>query len=88
VFYYWNFQEQKRNQFGDDELPIQAYLVGWALATAGLIQLPAFALYKIFTYSAPTLQEKIRGAFRPLDNWGPEDEKLQAEYILFLRHAD
>jgi hypothetical protein len=56
-FYYWNFEEQKRSQFGDDKLPIQAYLVGWTLATAGLIQLPAFAIYKIVTFAAPTLKE-------------------------------
>lgn len=57
VVYYYYDEYQKKKLLKDDPYPVGAYIVGWCLATAGLIQLPAIAIYKVYTYDAPTLRE-------------------------------
>lgn len=83
-YYYYDFENQRKNNLGGKEYPAGAYALGWTLATAGLIQLPAIAIYNICTNKAPTLREKIIASFKPLSNWGPSDEKLHREYTLYL----
>jgi solute carrier family 6 (neurotransmitter transporter, glycine) member 5/9 len=83
-FYYYDFENQKNQNLENKEYPAGAYIIGWILATAGLIQLPAIAAYNIYKTSAPTLREKIINAFKPLPSWGPRDEKLHREYTLYL----
>lgn len=29
--------------------------------------------------------QKIKGAFKPTSHWGPRDEKLHAEYLIYMR---
>jgi len=57
VYYHYNYNEIKENELGKEELPLAATLVGYALAFVGLVQLPAIAIYKIYTDPADTLLE-------------------------------
>ena len=58
AYYYWNYREQKAQNLGNEEnYPTEAFIVGWCLATAGLIQLPIIAIYEVYKYDAPTLRE-------------------------------
>lgn len=58
VYYYWNYEEQRTKDLGKEEgYPIVAYIFGWCLAIAGLIQLPAIAIYEIYKFEAPTIKE-------------------------------
>lgn len=57
-YYYWNFNDQKKENLGKDEdYTTGSFIAGWSLALAGLIQLPAFAIYEIYRFKAPSLKE-------------------------------
>lgn len=57
VAYYYYDEYQKKKVMTVDPYPTGAYIAGWCLALAGLIQLPAIAIYKVCTHDAPTLRE-------------------------------
>lgn len=54
-YYYWNYEEQKTKNLGKEKQTTEAIVVGWCLATAGLIQLPIIAIYEIWKNDSPTL---------------------------------
>ena len=58
IYYYWDFEEQRNSGLGrESDYPPMAYAIGWCLALSGLLQLPAFAIYEIYKFEAPTLRE-------------------------------
>lgn len=58
--------------------------VGWTITAFGLIQLPLWAIYAVIKQKGDTLFDKIRGAFRPVPNWGPLDPAINERYQKYI----
>lgn len=61
--------------------PTLAYAIGGAITIFYLMQLPLFIMIAIIKNKGQTLYKKIRGAFKPANNWGPQDPILNRQYI-------
>lgn len=48
IYYLWNFEHPKD---GQQEYPVIAHFIGWCLAAIGLLQVPIFAIHKIYRRS-------------------------------------
>lgn len=48
------------------------------------MQLPIWAIYAIMKQKGNTLSEKIYGAFRPNDKWGPVDPTNYEKYQKYI----
>ncbi|EDS37051.1 conserved hypothetical protein [Culex quinquefasciatus] len=56
------------------------YAFGWCVFAAGVLQLPAWALYAVLKRKEATWQDRIASCFKPTHDWGPEDPELNAKY--------
>lgn len=64
------------------------YNIGWCITAVGVIQLPAFAFHAVYKQKGETLWDKVRGAFQPVENWGPIGNVLNKEYNVFINKTD
>ncbi|KAG4076274.1 hypothetical protein HA402_014823 [Bradysia odoriphaga] len=62
------------------EYPHYAYAIGWVISAVGIMQLPFWALYAVYQQKGDTLMERIKGALKPTDDWGPKDAELKRTY--------
>ncbi|XP_035794367.1 sodium-dependent nutrient amino acid transporter 1-like [Anopheles albimanus] len=61
-------------------IPTGYNALGWCLFAFSALQLPGWAIYAIIKRKGPTWQESVRAAFRPMADWGPEDDQKRASY--------
>ncbi|XP_055854041.1 sodium-dependent nutrient amino acid transporter 1 isoform X1 [Episyrphus balteatus] len=66
--------------YKDVKFPSWGYAIGWTITAFGVAQVPIWACVAIVKQPGDTLMEKVRGAFRPKANWGPNDLVLREQY--------
>jgi hypothetical protein len=66
------------------QYPSTLYALGWCLTGTCLAMFPIFAMISVLKQKGDSLKEQICGAFKPLNNWGPQDPKLSIDYTNFL----
>uniref|UniRef100_A0A2M4A894 Sodium-dependent nutrient amino acid transporter 1 n=1 Tax=Anopheles triannulatus TaxID=58253 RepID=A0A2M4A894_9DIPT len=62
------------------KVPAGYNALGWCLFAFSALQLPGWAIYAILKRKGPTWRESVRAAFRPMADWGPEDDQKRANY--------
>ncbi|ETN63082.1 Sodium and chloride-dependent glycine transporter [Anopheles darlingi] len=62
------------------KVPTGYNALGWCLFAFSALQLPGWAIYAILKRKGPTWRESVRAAFRPMADWGPEDDQKRANY--------
>lgn len=60
--------------------PTGVYIFGWSLTSLCLIQLPLFMVIAIYRRKDTSVTDKIRSAFKPQENWGPQNFVLKEQY--------
>ncbi|XP_050095725.1 sodium-dependent nutrient amino acid transporter 1-like isoform X1 [Anopheles aquasalis] len=60
--------------------PNGMYAFGWCIFAAGVLQLPAWAVYTFLKRKEPDWKDRLVHCFRPTHDWGPEDPELNAKY--------
>lgn len=53
---------------------------GWCIFAAGVLQLPAWAIYTFLKRKEPDWRDRLLHCFKPTHDWGPEDPELNAKY--------
>ncbi|KAL9703118.1 hypothetical protein quinque_006636 [Culex quinquefasciatus] len=56
------------------------YAFGWCVFAAGVLQLPAWAVYTVLKRKETNWKERISSCFRTTYDWGPEDTELNVKY--------
>ena len=54
---------------------------GYCLLGLAVIQVPIWAIYELFRVPKPTFGGKLKGVFRPTDNWGPKNPRVKDEWM-------
>uniref|UniRef100_A0A182IT24 Transporter n=2 Tax=Anopheles atroparvus TaxID=41427 RepID=A0A182IT24_ANOAO len=60
--------------------PDGMYAFGWCIFAAGVLQLPAWAVYTFLKRKEPDWRDRLAHCFKPTHDWGPEDPELNAKY--------
>ncbi|XP_036330329.1 sodium-dependent nutrient amino acid transporter 1 isoform X2 [Rhagoletis pomonella] len=77
IYFFATYQSLTYNNV---EYPNWAYALGWTITALGVIQVPLWAIVAIVRQPGESVNEKVRGAFRPVRNWGPSDPLLREQY--------
>ncbi|XP_058828159.1 sodium-dependent nutrient amino acid transporter 1-like [Topomyia yanbarensis] len=56
------------------------YAFGWCVFAAGVLQLPAWAVYTLMKRKEPRWRDQLTNCFKPTSDWGPEDPELNIKY--------
>lgn len=62
--------------------------MGWTISAIGILQLPLWACHAIVRQKGDTLHEKIVGAFKPKENWGPKDPTNLERYKKYVANFE
>ena len=54
---------------------------GYGLLGLAVIQVPIWAIYELFRVPKPSFGGKLKGVFKPTDNWGPKNPRIKAEWM-------
>lgn len=63
--------------------PNWANIIGWALASVSMLQIPFWAVVMVWKQPAATLKEKLSMSVRSTVEWGPSDASLRSEWLAF-----
>ncbi|XP_067628891.1 sodium-dependent nutrient amino acid transporter 1-like [Eurosta solidaginis] len=81
IYFYATYESLTYNNL---QYPTWAYALGWIITAVGIAQVPFWAVVVIIRQPGESLSEKIRGAFRPVEGWGPSDPLLREQYYKLL----
>ncbi|XP_055535859.1 sodium-dependent nutrient amino acid transporter 1-like isoform X2 [Wyeomyia smithii] len=56
------------------------YALGWCVFAAGVLQLPAWAVYAFLQQKESNWRVRLLNCFKPTNTWGPEDPELNFKY--------
>ncbi|XP_060802920.1 sodium-dependent nutrient amino acid transporter 1 [Amyelois transitella] len=73
--------------YGDYEYPQVAYIAGDLLQYVGMALIPIFIIVALVKYRSNSCTETVKTAFRKKDDYGPSDETLREEWLIFRRNA-
>lgn len=62
--------------------------LGWCLFALGVLQLPIWCIVAIVANPGKTFKDKVRGAFSPLEDWGPIDANMRDIYKKEIEHDE
>ncbi|XP_022086827.1 sodium- and chloride-dependent glycine transporter 1-like [Acanthaster planci] len=70
--------------------PLWAECLGWLMIMAGVVFMPAYAIYYMIIYGKGTIQERFAQGLRPEESWGPalDKHRLEAGYPLLAPGDD
>ncbi|XP_055624455.1 sodium-dependent nutrient amino acid transporter 1-like [Toxorhynchites rutilus septentrionalis] len=64
------------------DVPWEYNVMGWFVYAFAVIQLPIWAIYSVHVQEQKGFLEKLKSAFNPTKDWGPEDENTREVYML------
>ena len=56
---------------------------GYVLTGLALIQVPMWGFYEMFQVPESGILQKLKGVFRPNNDWGPKNSKQRLEWVQF-----
>ncbi|XP_038055734.1 sodium- and chloride-dependent glycine transporter 2-like [Patiria miniata] len=83
IFVFWAVTYESLTYY-EYTYPLWAELLGWLMIMAGVIFMPAYAIYYVIIYGKGTVRERFAQGLRPEESWGPalDKHRLEAGYPL------
>jgi len=70
--------------YGDLAFPDMALNAGWIIMGFALAQVPIWAFYEMLKSPDSGVVQKIRGVFKPNEEWGPKNPRTKLEWTKYL----
>ncbi|XP_057323724.1 sodium-dependent nutrient amino acid transporter 1-like [Microplitis mediator] len=83
IIFIYSLIDRSPLQYGHTLYPNSAYAVGWTLLGFGVFQLPFWMIYTMMTKRDLGISEMIMSAFKPSEDWGPENPTSYAAWRQF-----